>query len=197
MDMVLFKDPMIKSSREYIENIAKIIDDPRLSDSSLSKIKISKIKKYLNLIKYQLLDQLEANLVVVFSHGDFSLVNILSTARGVRVIDWEGAKLRGLLYDFFNFFLTEIYYRRADVGIADYVNDIAYDFSVGLKQKNNNDISVQFYRRLYYLERVNMLLERELTDKLLEVILRSIDVFQQFERESNLEYQQSVDKECL
>lgn len=198
-DIALFKESAKKPGREYIANIAEIIDNPRLSDSTIDNSKISKIKQYLNLIKYQLLDQPEIEIVLVLSHGDFSLVNILSTAQGIRVIDWEGAKFRGLLYDFYNFFLTEIYYRRADVNIADEVNGIAQDFSIALYQKlykseNKDDISVQFYRRLYYLERISMLLERELSDKSLEVILRSIDVFQKFEYESSLRYQHSVDK---
>ena len=37
------------------------------------------------------------------------------------------------------------------------------------------------YRRLYYIERVCMLLERELSNQLLNVVIRSIDVFERYE----------------
>ena len=41
------------------------------------------------------------------------------------------------------------------------------------------------YRELYYLERICMLFEREQRKKVLEVILRSIEVFSSFEKDKN------------
>ena len=38
------------------------------------------------------------------------------------------------------------------------------------------------YRKLYYIERICMLLERDLSNQLLDVVLRSINVFERYEK---------------
>ena len=46
------------------------------------------------------------------------------------------------------------------------------------------DVHPTFARRQYYLERLSLLLEREPTENLSKVVRRSIDLFQEFDRES-------------
>lgn len=179
------------NSRRYIEENARIIEDQRLFDPGLNQAKIQKVRTFLSSITAQLLHQVSGETVLTFSHGDFSLVNILSTNRGIKVIDWEGAKFRGLLHDLYNFFLTEIYYNRVGVDIAANVDRSAHDLLKRLINepsisKLQGSISIPFYRRLHYLERLQTLLERELTDQVLDVIIKSIDVFNRFEDESNI-----------
>ena len=193
-DMLKLKSIQRVETRDYLKQISKILDDSRLINSSLDVSKVEEIKSFLSSNIEQLMDQskLTAETFIAFSHGDFSLVNILSTEGGIKVIDWEGAKHRGLLNDFFNFFMTEIYYNRAGVDIAVDVNNLAKSILQSVKidspaRKKQNKKLLYFYRRLYYVERIAMLLERDITDKALNVIIKSIDVFNRFEREcSNL-----------
>lgn len=187
-DMIRFKSIKRVETREYLSQIERIQGDSRLLDTRLNISKIEEIKRFLSTNVEQITDRAGAVIYIAFSHGDFSLVNILATDRGIKVIDWEGAKHRGLLNDFFNFFLTEIYYGRAAVDIAADVNKLGTAMlrslnvdSIALQEQHDN--SLQFYRRLYYIERIVMLLERDITDKSLSVILKSIDVFNRFERE--------------
>ena len=74
--------------------------------------------RYLNKIGLSLINKEIYKINLVFSHGDYSLVNILRTKNGIKVIDWEGAAFRNPLYDLYNFFFTEIYYKRAKANLV-------------------------------------------------------------------------------
>ena len=105
------------------------------------------------------------------------------------VIDWEGGGIRNPLFDLYNYFLTELYYERATStsALVPKVNKAISYLQARLLPKipelTRALVSLSpIYRRLYYLERVCMLLERELDNKLLSVIVRSIDVFNRYEK---------------
>jgi thiamine kinase-like enzyme len=124
---------------------------------------------------------------LVFSHGDFSLVNIINTKNGIKVIDWESAGRRSVLFDLHNYFLTEVYYKRATLSIASEIDQAIAMLQARLAPSapelaKTLPSRVQTYRELYYLERVCTLLDRELNDQRLDVILRSIDVFERYEQ---------------
>ena len=124
---------------------------------------------------------------LVFSHGDFSLVNVLKTERGTVVVDWESAGQRSALFDLLNYFLTEVYYERASVGLSSEVDEAISSLQSCLASRGPGigdrlHRLAQTYRRLYYLERVRVLLEREPTKNQADVILRSIDVFERYEQ---------------
>ena len=62
------------------------------------------------------LGKLADNMVIkCYSHGDFSLENIIVNNNVVKVIDWEGAESRSILNDFYNYFFTEMYFQRMKV----------------------------------------------------------------------------------
>jgi thiamine kinase-like enzyme len=119
---------------------------------------------------------------LVFSHGDYSLENILKSKTGIKAIDYEGAALRNPLYDLYNFFFTEIYFERVDFNLEQVLNRAISFLQARLLQKEpelaKNLVSLApIYRKLFYIERICMILERELNNQLLDVIHRSIEVF--------------------
>jgi thiamine kinase-like enzyme len=123
---------------------------------------------------------------LVFSHGDYSLVNILRTKNGIKVIDWEGVAFRNPLYDLHNFFFTELYYKRAKTNLVMEINEAILSMQARFYTKfpdiaKSLELFASTYRRLYYIERVCMLLERELSNQLLNVVIRSIDMFERYE----------------
>ena len=188
--MLRLKSILRVETRGYLSQILEILEDTRLLDSGLNKSKIEKIKSFLSSNIKRLIEESSTETFIAFSHGDFSLVNILSTDSGIKVIDWEGAKYRGLLNDFFNFFMTEIYYDRSGIGIAEKVNALGNNILQVLEinstpSKDQYLRSLHYYRRLYYVERVSTLLQRDITDKSLDVITKSIDIFNRFENKSH------------
>ena len=102
------------------------------------------------------------------------------------VIDWESVAYRNILYDLYNYFFTEIYYERVKTNLVPEINHAIWSLQSRLMSQAP-DIAkplislADCYRRLYYFERIRMLLARELSDKLLNVIVRSIEVFNRYE----------------
>jgi hypothetical protein len=128
----------------------------------------------------------EGHIPLVFSHGDFSLVNILKTDDGLKVIDWEGTDRRNPLYDLYNYFLTESYYKRTTKCLVSEIRQGIRSLQSSIASKAPKIASTlesfsDIYRRLYYIERICMLLERDASKRILNVILRSINVFNDYE----------------
>ncbi len=131
---------------------------------------------------------------IVFTHGDFCPANMLSTRKGIRIIDWEGSTYRSSLFDFYSYFFYRPVARKIPVNtIVSEINE-ALPFFISSLAKRAPDISNSLlslektYRRLYYIERICMLVERETTDSNLDVmdyILRYIEVFNQYEEIEN------------
>ena len=184
--MIFLQTPVAVGLSEHVQKTISITEDRELSRSVLDPKNISIIMRYLNKISSPLINKETSKINLVFSHGDYSLVNILRTKNGIKVIDWEGVAFRNPLYDLYNFFFTEIYYKRAKANLVLEINEAILSMQARL-DANLPDIakSLEFfastYRRLYYIERVSMLLERELSNQLLNVVIRSIDMFERYE----------------
>lgn len=185
-EMVLLCPLNQKELRLYLDELATCLDDVRLSELPLDAEKLTKIRDFVMAVTNELRQEENRQVDLVFSHGDFSFVNVLNSKSGMRIIDWESVDRRSPLNDFYNYFFTELYYQRVESSL---VSEISQALSIlqGLLQpdapKLTQDLlpSANLYRRLYYLERIKMLLGRELNDKRLHVIVRSIDIFNQFE----------------
>jgi thiamine kinase-like enzyme len=152
----------------------------------IDKTKLSSLDRFIELTTKSIYLK-KIKIPLVFSHGDFSLVNILNTKNGKKVIDWEGANTRNPLYDLYNFFLTELYYNRAAKSLVTEINGAILNLHARLKRKvpEISATIMEFspiYRQLYYLERVCLLFERALNENVIKVIFRSINVFNSYEK---------------
>ena len=117
------------------------------------------------------------------------LSNILNTKEGISVIDWEYADSRNPLCDLYNYFFTELYYGRAKG------NNLISEINAAILRLNKVLVErlpviadrlvrqAKIYRWIYYLERINVILEREPSDNSLDVLLRSIKIFGEIEEE--------------
>ncbi|MDT8388509.1 MAG: phosphotransferase [Thiogranum sp.] len=122
----------------------------------------------------------------IFSHGDFSFVNFIYNENRVIVIDWESLQTRSLLSDFYNYFLTELYYQRSRTNLVAEINDALVLLSRKLAPEAPllaDDVITHkaIYRWFYYLERMHMLLSRDMSDNQLNVIRRSMGIFNEHE----------------
>lgn len=123
-----------------------------------------------------------------FTHGDYSFVNFVYTGKTFCVIDWEGGGQRSLLHDLYNYFFTELYYRRTSQPLTDTV-DAAIDLLLSRLQAlpilpATGDLR-SLYRHVYYLERIEMLLCRDANETRSRVLRRTLEVFREFERTSD------------
>lgn len=145
--------------------------------------------KFVDLVRDSLRSQDSmATVLMGFSHGDLGLVNIVNSDGRVVVIDWESVDSRTVMNDFFNTLFVELYYERAARGnfreklhvlsgdLADHVEGRA-----GLSASIRGNLKI--YRRLYYLERLLLLLRRAPSDSSDRVIRKSIELFETFEQE--------------
>jgi hypothetical protein len=184
-EMILLQKPVIVDIQEYTNRLTEIITKRKASTTLIDKTNLSSLDSFIEFTTKSLYLK-KIKIPLVFSHGDFSLVNVLNTNSGKKVIDWEGASTRNPLYDLYNFFLTELYYNRAAKNLVKEINGAILNLHARLKRKVPEIAAtiIEFsliYRQLYYLERVCLLFERALNENVIKVIFRSIDVFNSYE----------------
>jgi thiamine kinase-like enzyme len=155
-------------------------------DQGVDASEVATIESFVESTVARLNRQRDRQVDLVFSHGDFSLRNILKTAEGIKVIDWESVSLRSMLFDLYNCFLTELYYGRANTDLVSEIDEAIVSLQSRLALRAPEVAKAlpslaQTYRWLFYFERIQMLLERDPGDSLLKTILRSIDVFNRHE----------------
>jgi thiamine kinase-like enzyme len=127
---------------------------------------------------------------LVFTHGDFCPANMLKTTRGLKCIDWESAKYRSALFDWYSYFFYRMVSSKHSVEkVASEINEGLPIFISELVMKmpemaQNLSHFENVYRWVYYVEEVCKGLERERTDKNLNIladILGYIEAFTRYE----------------
>jgi hypothetical protein len=183
--MILSKPVRNIGLAEYLDKIRNLLmqqlTDPHFDDELSTRIHdfIRRIAARLEAIE-------DTQIHLTFTHGDFSFANFLHTNSGIAVIDWESAQHRSMLNDLYNYFLTELYYKRTQSNLLTEIDDAIRSLSRRLTPKAPElagdavDLR-EVYRWLYYLERMHTLLDREPSDTRSHVIQRSIDVFDKHE----------------
>jgi len=182
-DLASCESALSMATLSHIDRLADLSFRASWLESGVESADIDAIEAYAQ----QLRDWLAAHsqqdqIQLVLTHGDFSLVNAIATETGLRFIDWEGIARGGLFSDVFNFLFVERYYGRADANFLKHLSfyiDSYREHVVsrhpGLKEAANLDRT--FARRLYYLERLNLLLQRKASENLHSVVHKSIEMF--------------------
>jgi len=188
--LILFEKPVTKNLKEYINELMSGLKFTKSSGKELDVNEVDKINDFVNSIIEKLNAEGNHPVHLVFSHGDFCPANILSTKDGIRIVDWETAGYRSLLFDFYSYF----FYRPVNIKISvekmsAELNQALPVFISGLDLKVTDvpahlSVSEDVYRRLYYLEYLCKLMERMLTDNRLNImdyIIRYIEAFSHYE----------------
>ena len=188
--LILFQPSIIKNAEEYINEIIEISEVGRLSGQKLKVREYDKIKRFVDSVVERLCAEGNYPVQLVFSHGDFCPANMLMTRHGIRIVDWESAMYRSTLFDFYSYFFYRPVCRNVPVDtIVSEINE-ALPFFISELAKKAPDIShsllslEKVYRWLYYLERICMLMEREITDtnlNIVDYISQYIDAFSRYE----------------
>jgi len=184
-EMILSKPHHVTDLNAYSDKICKLLRI-QLDKMKANEIDTSNISAFISGISSQMKRCDNVKIHCGFTHGDFSFVNFLYSDNNIVVIDWESSKNRSILNDLYNYFFTELYYARTSSNSLQDMNDAILLLENRLAQKNNefnNSLTPirEVYRWLYYLERMETLISRELTPNCLNVIQHSIEIFDEYE----------------
>jgi len=187
------RDAVTVSASEYIEGVADSSFADRWLDAGIVSDDIEIISSYIENLRSWLLDNMEVDeFEIVMTHGDFSLVNALVTDRGLRIIDWEGVNPRSVFGDILNYVLAEHYYGRTSADFISEAESVVDNYCTAfisrfpdLEKTATIDRNVAL--RVYYLERVRLMVDRDVTPNLNKVVRKSIEVFNQFDSDLDMQ----------
>ncbi len=188
--LTLYQKPAIRNATEYASSIIRNSNFSRLTgqDSTAGNMEI--IKKFFEVIVDQLQKEGDCSLCLVFAHGDFVPANMLNTWQGMNMIDWEGCGSRSALYDFYSYFFYRSVSRKVPVSlIVSEIDKALPIFLTGISKEAPyiSDSIRQFekvYRWTFFVEMLCRLIDRELSDRNLNImnyILGYIEAFTEFE----------------
>jgi hypothetical protein len=164
------------SAVEYVDDLIKTANVRRLSEEKSCVSVYTKIVPFIDSVRERLRVAGPSRVYLVVSHGDFCPENMLHTKRGLKVLDWEGTTLRSGLFDFYSYF----FYRSASKSVP--VQTLGVEINqalpclISLLSEKASDMANSLveledvYRKLYYVERICMLVERITTDKNLNIM---------------------------
>lgn len=190
LDLVASEPPQERNLVDHIDALAAASYRHRWEDAGIPVREIEPIDDYLNALRAWLEANTDtASLQLVLTHGDFSLVNAIATTDGLRFIDWEGIARGSILGDVFNFAFTEHYYGRTSNHFNSELNALLEKYRAAVMTRcpelhDAVSLPAIFARRLYYLERVRLLLDRDVSLNLLSVIQKSVAMFNDFDRDT-------------
>lgn len=188
--LMFFQEPLLIDAADYADNIYKILDKVVAADDLFDAGEVKRIRNFINSIKINIPAHGNSNIYLVFSHGDFCAANILKTLHGIRVLDWEGAEQRSALFDFYSyFFYLPVCINYSLDGMVSSANNALQKYISGLTLTNleickSLSANNHLYRCLFYLEFIAKLVEREITDKNLNIrdfIFRYLEAFNRYE----------------
>lgn len=190
LDLVACKPPKYVDTMEHIKQKADVSFREQWIDAGQDTDRVQEIAEYVTQLNDWLRNQQKPDrLQLVLTHGDFSLVNAIVTDDGLRFIDWEGVTSGGLFSDVFHFLFAERYYKRiADsflVEVSEYT-DRYRNACLGrfpeLREATKLDQTIA--RRLYYLERLSLMLKRSVSTNLCDVVCNSIATFNAYDQDA-------------
>jgi len=188
-DLATCELPLRVGTLTHLNRLANLSFRARWLKAGVESAEIDEIEGYVEKLREWLAHHsVRDELQLVLTHGDFSLVNAIATETGLRFIDWEGIARGGLYSDIFNFLFVERYYGRTSAGFLDHMSVFVARYGEHVRSqipelKDAAELDPTYARRLYYLERLKLLLERSASANLHSVVKRSIVMFRKVDDE--------------
>ena len=188
-DLAVCELPLSVDTLGHIKNLADLSFRASWLAVGVEVAEIDEIEDYVEQLQDWLLNHSAPDeLQLVLTHGDFSLVNAIVTDTGLRFVDWEGIARGGLYSDILNFLFVERYYGRASADFLETMPVFLDRYGEHIvsrvpELKVAASLEPTFARQLYYLERLNVLLQRNASAKLHKVVKRSIVMFREVDEE--------------
>ena len=191
INLIMLQSPLIKNAAQSVADLIQNIEDTRIGGQPLLNTDEAKIKDFLDRIVDSLQTKKDVPVFHVFTHGDFCPENILKTQQGMKLIDWECAKYRSALYDFYSYFFYRPCHKNLPIETLVFEINEALPFFISKISQELPELAgsisgyESLYRKIYYLERLGYLAEREMTDKkpgIRDLIFRNIEAFDSYEQ---------------
>jgi thiamine kinase-like enzyme len=121
---------------------------------------------------------------MVLSHGDFGNNHVIRDNKGVKIIDWEYASHRTILFDLYSCFLEQLFFKRVVPDLVEQINDAISLLEVNLAVKmpaiTDGLLAMsEVYRWIFYIEQICS--GMEFFDFSVKAKLKWIDAFNRFE----------------
>jgi len=188
--LILLQRPVTKGLGEYINELIEILNSGKLSEKSLDSTEASIYRNFVHAAVERLHREEGRPVHLVFSHGDFCPANFLNTADGLRIVDWETATHRSLLFDFYSYFFYRVTTGKLPVDqivseICEALPKVISGLSLRMPDLSADILSMAYiYRWLFYIEYLCKLVERDVTDNRLNMtdyMMKYIKAFRAYE----------------
>lgn len=186
--LMAFQSPEVKDHMVYLKELIGIPEVRRLETEEQTGSGFEKIKSFLEGMVERLRGERNIHLYLVFTHGDFCPANMLKTRRGLKCIDWEMAQYRSALFDWYSYFFYRMVSSRHSVekvaseineGLPNFISEVATQMP---EVAQSLAPAEHVYRWMYYVEEVVKGLERERTDKNLDILADIVGYIEAFIR---------------
>lgn len=188
--LMLFQKPISKNSVEHALDMTKALSSKVLARLASTGADYQKITSFLDVIINRLQTEGNYPILLVFAHGDFVPANMLNTQHGMKIIDWECAEFRSALNDFYSYFFYRPVSREVPVSVLRSEIQKALPMFILELTENAPEVSRSLkalektYRWIFYIEKICGLVDREMTDKNLNIkhyIQENIKAFNLYE----------------
>lgn len=186
LEQILMLRPLYKTRLEPYALKAINRVKRRVSRAGVSEDVARVILRFIDHVREDLAVARDQKIWLGFSHGDFSMTNILRTRDEVAIIDWESTAQRSVSFDLYSYFFGELYYGRARPTCAAKMDRAMHALGERLEGKLREPPQItsiaSVYRKLFYLERLRMISERRIDGELFaRIASRCIKAFSSFE----------------
>ena len=157
--IILSGSPQPLSTLNYLETLEKSLGTERESIDDKEVFKAHTfVRETANRCR-DLVGGRRSEIYLAFCHGDFHQFNMFWTGNTLKLIDWEAAQRLSFLFDFFNFFLSQIYLENASLDWPKGVNSGLEKMRSALSGQAPHLAEsllecAELYRLIYYIERV-------------------------------------------
>ena len=188
--LILFQEPKAANAVTYGTAMTNRLTDSRLARQESTVQECQKVAGFMDAIVGRIRREGDHPILMVFTHGDFVPANMLTTTQGMKIIDWEGAGYRSALYDFYSYFFNRSGSRNIPVStlIAEVQKALPLFISELAKEAHEVAVSARqgerVYRWTFYLEMLDRMIEREMSDNnlnMLSYISRYLEAFIRYE----------------
>jgi len=161
--MLFCEDLQVTTLAEYVNKLVDMFAG-RLVGDGLERSSVGPIQDFMHVIADDLCDAGDLKIHLGLSHGDFDHCPVLRTKQGIKVIDWEYMASRSVLFDLYNYFMVQLFWKQT---VPDLVSetDSALSALQARLALRTPDVAESLrplawvYRRLYYIERLCSVVE--------------------------------------
>ena len=181
--MILCKGLQVTHVAEYVHNMMAMFSGRLLEDGS-DMSSVRPIQDFMHMLADDLCNAGDLRVHLALSHGDFDHCPVLRTKQGIKVIDWEYMDYRSLLFDLYNYFMVQLFWRHTVPNLVSEIESALSSLQARLALRTPEVAGslrplARVYRWLYYIERICSVVELRGRD--VKCMRRWMDAFNDYE----------------